>query len=197
MNGAFARQNHACPSLSQLTPAADVPQIGQFYSARMANAGLIFAPILPGGMNLPAWNLGDGVWLVDDLEPVTPLRKGMRTMALDGGPLPPGAGGGGGVTNTYTFNGVSFDTNQLWLELTNVSSGVGYANLHHATNFVYAVKSAESLLTPPDDWRIETEVFPTNTAAMPFSVLMQDRPNFFLRAEDWTDVDANTNGIYD
>jgi hypothetical protein len=75
------------------TPAAAVPRMGQFYSARLANEGLILAPILPGGMGMDAWNLGDNVWLVNDLEPVTPLRRGMRMMA-EGGPLPPGAGGG-------------------------------------------------------------------------------------------------------
>ena len=47
-----------------LTPAAEVPRTGQFYSAKMANAGLIFAPIMPGGMGLDAWSLGDNVWLV-------------------------------------------------------------------------------------------------------------------------------------
>jgi hypothetical protein len=39
------------------TPAAAVPRTGQFYSARLANAGLILAPILPGGMGMDAWSL--------------------------------------------------------------------------------------------------------------------------------------------
>jgi hypothetical protein len=137
------------------TPAAAVPRTGQFYSARLANVGLILAPILPGGMNLPAWNFGDNVWLVNDLEPVTPLRNGMRMMALDGGPMPPGVGGGGGATNTYTFNGVLFDTNRLWLELTNVSSGVGYANLHRATNQIYAIWGTTNLSIPFADWQTQ------------------------------------------
>jgi len=173
------------------TPAAAVPASGQFYSARLANEGLILAPILPGGMNLPAWSLGDGVWLVNDLEPVTPLRNGMRMMALDGGPMPPGTGGGSGATNTYMFNSIALDTNRLWLELTNISSGVGYANLHRATNQVYAIWSTLDLTVPFADWQVETEVWPTNINSMPFTVLTQDRPDLFLRAKDWTDVFTN------
>ena len=174
------------------TPAAAVPRTGQFYSARLANAGLILAPILPGGMNLPAWDLGDNVWLVNDLEPVTPLRNGMRMMA-DGGPLPPGAGGGSGATNTYMFNSVPLDTNRLWLELTNVSSGVGYANLHRATNQIYAIWGTTNLSIPFADWQVEAEVWPTNNATMPFTLATLNRQTLFLKAEDWTGV--STNGL--
>jgi len=177
-------------------PAAAVPASGQFYPASLANRG-IFAPIFPPGMGLPAWSLGDGVWLVNDLEPVTPLRNGMRLMSLDGGPLPPGGGGGSGATNTYTFNGLSLDTNRLYLEITNVSGGLAFANLHRATNFVYAVKSAESLLTPPADWRIETEVFPADTNCQPFTVATLNRQTLFLKAEDFSGVDSDADGVPD
>jgi hypothetical protein len=179
------------------TPAAVVPRTGQFYSARLANEGLILAPILPGGMNLPAWDLGNNVWLVNDLEPVTPLRNGMQRMALDGGPLPPGASGGNGATNTYMFNGFYLDTNRLWLELTNIVNGVGYANLHRATNFVYVIKSAEDLLTPAADWRIETEVFPADTNCQPFTIATLNRPTLFLKAEDFSGLDSDADGVPD
>ena len=87
----------AALAATEPTPAAAVPKTGQFYSARMVQAGLNVGPLLPGGMGLEAWNLGDGVWLVNDLAVVTPWRN--RTMALAGGGLPPGAGEGGGDTN--------------------------------------------------------------------------------------------------
>jgi len=176
------------------TPAAAVPVSGQFYPASLANRD-VFAPIFPPGMGLPAWPLGDGVWLVDDLEPVTPLRKGMRMMGLDG-PVPPGGGEGGDDTNLfYNTYSMEIDTNQLWLELTNVSSDIGYANLHRATNQVYAIWSTTDLTVPFADWQVETEVRPTNSATMPFTLATQDRPNFFIRAEDWTGVTENGNTV--
>jgi hypothetical protein len=178
------------------TPAGAVPASGQFYPASLANRG-IFAPIFPPGIGLPAWNLGDGVWLVNDLEPVTPLRNGMRMMALDGGPMPPGTGGGSGATNTYMFNSVPLDTNRLWLELTNVSSGVGYANLHRATNQVYAIWGTTNLAIPFADWQVEAEVWPTNNATMPFTLATQDQQTLFLKAEDWTGVTENGNTVPD
>jgi hypothetical protein len=85
-----------------------------------------------------------------------------------------------------------FDTNGLWLELTNVSGGLAYLNLHNATNQVYAIWGATNLLV---GWNMETEVLPTDTNCMPFTVQTQDRQNLFLRAEDWTGVTQNGNTV--
>ena len=52
----------------------------------------------------------------------------------DSDPSPPGGGGGGGgrgFTNSY---GYCFDTNQLWLNITNVSGGMAFVNLRNGTN---------------------------------------------------------------
>jgi hypothetical protein len=91
---------------------------------------------------------------------------------------------------TSDLLGYSFDTNQLWLEITNVSNGWSYLNLHNATNQVYAIWSTTDLLAP---WNVETEVWPTDTNCMPFSLQNFDRQNLFLRAEDWTGVTENGN----
>ncbi|MGD0251421.1 MAG: hypothetical protein ABSC01_01850, partial [Verrucomicrobiota bacterium] len=82
----------------------------------------------------------------------------------------------------------------LWLEITNVSNGLVYLNLHNATNQVYAIWSTTDLLA---NWQVETEVWPTNQDVMPFTVPMLERQNLFLRAEDWTGVDSNGDGIPD
>jgi hypothetical protein len=81
-----------------------------------------------------------------------------------------------------------FDTNGLWLEITNVSNGWAYLNLHNATNQVYAIWSTTNLLT---SWQVETEVWPTNGAVMPFTVPTLNRQNLFLKAQDWTGVYSN------
>ena len=89
----------------------------------------------------------------------------------------------------------TIDTNSLWLEITNVANGLAYLNLHNATNQVYAIWSTTNLLA---NWNVETEVWPdTNQTVMPFTVPTLERQNLFLRAEDWTGVDSNGDGIPD
>ena len=48
------------------TPAAEVPDDGRYYSAQAPDG-----PPLPGNMGHAAWNLGDNVWLLDDLDAAT------------------------------------------------------------------------------------------------------------------------------
>jgi hypothetical protein len=54
-----------------------------------------------------------------------------------------------------------YDTNQLYLQITNVSNGWAYLNLHNATNQVYSIWTTTNLLTPCADWRVVTELWPT------------------------------------
>jgi hypothetical protein len=63
-------------------------------------------------------------------------------------------------------------------------------NLNNGTNQIYAIWGATSLLT---GWQVETEVWPTNPAVMPFTVPTLGRQNLFLQAEDWTGVTENGN----
>ncbi len=87
--------------------AQDLPPAGNFYSARN-----ISAPPSPGNFNfLPAWDLGQGNYLLDDLDFQPQSHVGMRTM--DDGPPPPvftNTGGGGGVSGGIT-NLPNFGTN--------------------------------------------------------------------------------------
>jgi len=131
------------------------------------------------------------IYLVED-EGGSMGRRGMNMMSLDF-PLP-GGGGTNGSYITYT-NTFSFDTNGLWLELTNVNAATASGWLHHATNYVYLLQSKETL--DQSGWQMETEVFPSDTNAEPFSVNRQGRDILFLQAMDWTGVDADADGLPD
>jgi len=123
----------------------------------------------------------------------------MRAMSSSP-PSPPGEGEEGGEGNyTNNYFGYAFDTNRLYLEITNVSGGWSYLNLHHATNQVYAIWGATNVATPFTNWTVETELWPTpdQTNVMPFTVPTLDRQNLFVRVEDWTGVDSDGDGIPD
>lgn len=124
-------------------------------------------------------------------------RMMARAMGMD---IPsPGDGGDSGDGGDYSpmfGSSYTIDTNALWLEITNVSGGLAYLNLHNATNQVYAIWSTTNLLT---SWNVETELWPTGsqTNIFPFSVPELNRGILFFRAEDWTGVDSNGDGIPD
>ena len=162
------------------TPAADVPADGNFYSAKNLDG-----PPLPGNVGYPAWNLGFGTWLVDDLTSVS-TTKSMSRMSV--GSLAP------------EFSGLSVpDTNGLWLEITNYDGNYAYLNLMNGTDFVYCVKSATDLTVPFSAWQVEGEMFPTNdqTNCLPFTVATLGRTNLFLRAMDWNGIDSDGDGVPD
>ena len=119
-----------------------------------------------------------------------------RAMGMD---VPsPGSDGGSGDGSDYTSSYVPyiFDTNGLWLEITGVSNGQVDLNLHNPTNEVYAIWCTTNLL---GNWNVETELWPTpdQTNVLPFTVANLDRQNLFVRAEDWTGVDSDGDGIPD
>jgi hypothetical protein len=124
----------------------------------------------------------------------------MRMMGMN---LPmPGDGGGdsGGGTNDSSPYGFHYTppTNGLWLEITNVSGGMAYLNLHNATDAggVYEIFTKTDLSAP--SWNIETDLWPTDTNCMPFTIPVLDRTDsLFVWARDWTYVDQNSNGIPD
>ena len=131
-----------------------------------------------------------------DAEDNRQMQSMMRSMGID---VPsPGDGGGYGGGGDYTNNYVAytFDTNSLWLEITNVSNGWSYLNLHNATNLVYAIESTTDLT---GGWNVETELWPSGdqTNLMPFSIQNFGRQDLFFRAQDWTGVDSDSDGIPD
>jgi hypothetical protein len=83
------------------------------------------------------------------------------------------------------------DTTQLYLEITNVASGLAYFNLHNATNQVYAIWATCDLAA---GWSVATEVWPTNADVMPFTLpTTLGADNLFVLAQDWTGVTENGN----
>ena len=120
----------------------------------------------------------------------------MQAMAMSLGmniPMPGGGGDGGNYTNSFV--GIQIDTNGLWLEITNVSNGWSYLNLHNATNQVYAILTKTNLLDA--SWTIENELWPVDTNCQPFTVQNFDRQILFVRAEDWTGVTHGGNTVPD
>ncbi len=122
------------------------------------------------------------------------MRAMSRAMGMDV-PLP-GEGGGDGGDGTNGLYSDSFHytvpTNGLWLEITNVSNGFAWLNLHNATNQVYEIWSKTNLSDAA--WNIETELWPTDTNSMPFTIPVLDRNNaLFIWARDWTGVTSGGN----
>jgi hypothetical protein len=170
-------------------PAESVPKFGTFYSARTPTG-----PPLPTSMGLPAWDLGSGTWLLDDLDQPQGKMRAMagKIMALD---VPSPGGGSDSGSNNYSgfSNSYTVPTNGLFLEITGVNNGVASFNLHNASNQVYAITSKSNLISA--DWKIEREVWPdTNQTVTPFTVPVLGRTSMlFIRAQDWTGVTENGN----
>ncbi|HLX68017.1 MAG TPA: alpha/beta hydrolase, partial [Verrucomicrobiae bacterium] len=87
-------------------------------------------------------------------------------------------------------------TESLWLQINATSNGFAYLTLNGATNEVYEVWSKTDLTLT--NWTVESEVWPTNPATMPFTVPLLDRTNaLFIWARDWTGVTENGNATPD
>jgi hypothetical protein len=69
----------------------------------------------------------------------------------------------------------------------------------NATNQVYVIWFTTNLSLRFGLWQVETELWPaTNqTNVLPFTVPTLGRDKLFLRAEDWTRVDSNGDGVPD
>ena len=111
--------------VGQLVPAAAVPESGTFYSLQNDWPPLPF-DWMPG---LPVYSLGGGKFLVEDssVNYAQVQQSGTMSPMDDSG------------TNQPPLLNCGFDTNGLWLELTNAADGLAYLNLHNASDFVYEI----------------------------------------------------------
>ncbi len=171
------------------TPVAaeSVPPYGTFYSASHAN----WAP-LPANVNsVPAWNLGDGVWLLDDLDqPQAQMQTMAGTMMAMSAPMP-GVGGDGG-TNNYTFNASSFvlpdyGTN-LWIAQVGISLGnlVGIVS-NSQPDISYEIQSL-NLAELGAGWNSEGFILGSElTNWTPMNVAQGNRTNLIVRIRSWAD----------
>ena len=117
-------------------------------------------------------------------------RAMARAMGMD---LPsPGDGGDDGGYYTSSAGTYSLPTNGLFLTIEGVANGQVNATLHGGTNFVYAIEGTSDLTL---SWNVETELFPTDTNAFPFTVPTLNRDMLFLRAKDWTGITSFGNTV--
>ena len=166
---------------------------GQVVVRNSGRLGLRSGTTFASAVQAQASGLIDLINQIQDNAAVQQLRMVARALGMDFPGFGDGGGGGGsGYTNSYP--NYTFDTNQLWLEITNVSNGSSYLNLHNASNQVYAIWTTTNLLTP---WNVETEVWPSDPNCESFSLQNNDRQYLFVRAEDWSTKDSDSDGIPD
>ena len=145
------------------TVSADsLPRCGTFYSAQHSPGSPQPWPPLPGNPNgLPVWNLGDGVYLLNDelvdysMPLMTASMAGVRMMATDG-PMPLGVGGGDDGTNDYEymFTPPVYTTNDLWLKMVSITNGTASLVINtpwNVTNGVYDLFYTTNLA--PSAWQ--------------------------------------------
>lgn len=192
------------PLALPLVEAGEVPETGNFFSVQRTDfPPLPFCPF----PDLPVYDLGNGEFIYDDrtvdyqaleqqrltetaLLRATAESLGMSAAAMTAAGIPLDSGGFG------MMSALVQNPDGLWLEITNVSGGQAYVNLHNATNQVYEIWSKTDLAAA--SWDIETELWPDpNQTVAPFTVAQGDRSDLFLWARDWTGIDENTNGIPD
>ena len=204
----------------------DLPLTGTYWLIT-SNAWALPMPCAPLDQSIPIYAISDTVFLADGtkgMAALSPHRAGygtvddvlaaqanavenlvsqneamqmrpmLRAMSMDSSSPIDGLSLGSFTNDAANY---TWDTNQLWLEITNVTTDTTFANLHHATNQVYAIWSATNLATPLNQWQVATELWPTDTNCQPFSVPSFAAQNLFLRAEDWTGIDSDGDGIPD
>ena len=173
------------------TVSADsMPRFGTFYSAQHSPASPEPWPPLPGNIRqVPAWNLGDGVYLLDDRQvdysmPVMSARMAGGRMMMD----IPGFGDGtsGFYSDSFNYTAADYGTN-LWLAITNLGNNVaGLFISNTAPDIEYEIQSKEDLLQA--NWLSEGFILGSElTNWTPLSVAQNGRTNLFLRVRSWID----------
>ena len=146
-------------------PAESVPEFGTFYSAQFPDW-----PPLPGNIhNLPVWDLGDGFYLLADLDfdYAEASEEAQAEMALAR------ASGLMLMDDESTFESLQFTTNDLWLEITGTtnlgSSLTAYLAIHppwNVTNGVYGLYFKTNLAIPYNwTWLLASTAGQTNLVA--------------------------------
>jgi hypothetical protein len=136
-------------------PASTAPRAGTFWSAQHAPGTRSPWPPLPSDNGLSVWNLGDGVYLLDDLQvdyslPVSSRMAG-GMMTPDGFGLPGGDTNGG---SPLFLTPPVYTTNDLWLQMDGITNTTAYLTIHPpwtVTNGVYDLFYTTNL-SPPQVW---------------------------------------------
>ncbi len=133
--------------------ATTAPRSGTFWSAQHAPGSRYAWPPLPSDNGLPVWNLGDGVYLLDDLQVNYDLSSSMAggMMTPDDFGLPGGGTNGG---NVPLLTPPVYTTNDLWLQMDGITNTTAYLTIHPpwaVTNEVYDLYYTTNL-TAPATW---------------------------------------------
>jgi hypothetical protein len=166
-------------------PAESIPPWGTFWSVQHPD----WAPLSGNINNSSVWDLGSGVDLLEDQDfDYVALEQQDTTLHM----LARAAGLETEGDEYASFSAYSFATDGLWLEISGVSNGLAYLNLHNATDSVYEVWSKIDLLAT--NWDIEQAVWPdTNQTVTPFTVPQLNRETLFIWARDWTGITSGGN----
>ena len=140
-------------------PAASAPRAATFFSAQHApGTRSVWPPLPSNSRQVPLWNLGDGVYLLSDLNVDYSLPP--MSLSMAGGRMgmnfPSFDGGGGGSTNgyEYSFTRPVYTTNDLWLSMNGITNTTAYLTIHepwNVTNGVYDLYYTTNL-SPPQNW---------------------------------------------
>ncbi|HEY5297089.1 MAG TPA: hypothetical protein VIK59_04125 [Verrucomicrobiae bacterium] len=164
------------------TAAMAAPQMGTFYSAQHAEDW----PPLPENINnAPVWNLGDGLFLLSDLDfnynatsKRLKVNGSMSAMDLSDS------------DDTFSPDFVlsDFGTN-LWLAITNLSGGTaGILISNTQPDIQYEIQGTTNLTDA--QWVSEGFVYGSElTNWTPASAAAADYPNLFFRIRSWIDSD--------
>jgi hypothetical protein len=139
-------------ALEQTTPiqASQLPDAGTFWSVQHSPISLEPWPPLPiGFLNVPAWPLGDNVFVLDDLnvnyaamsQAAASSRMASGIHALDES---------GGFSPAFIPS-----TNDLWLQLISVTNGTASLVIHppwNVTNVTYGLYFTTNLTIPYNNW---------------------------------------------
>ena len=177
-------------------PTNSLPHAGTFWSAQHAPGSSEPWPPLPSNFGLPAWDLGDGVWLLADqqVDYSMPLissgMTGGRMMAADG-MSPPGLSGGGGDTNEFYSDSFNFNPDygtNLWLAITNWTPDTSFLFVSNTVaDIQYEIQYKTDLAQ--SDWQSANWfLFGSElTNWTPTSVPSVSSSNLFLRVRSWQD----------
>ncbi len=137
-------------------PASDAPRFGSFYTLQHGESW----PPLPGDtMNLPYWDLGGGVFVLDD-----------REFSYEAAQAEFGSTGRFRLDDSFEsdFSSFVYTTNDLWLQILGVASGTASLIIHPpsgVTNGIYDLLYATNLTQPiPWKWLLRTDPGQTNLA---------------------------------
>ncbi|HEY5296743.1 MAG TPA: Ig-like domain-containing protein [Verrucomicrobiae bacterium] len=147
-------------------PAADVPDVGNFLSAKHA----MDWPPFPDSMGLPAWNLGDGFYILDDLGVNYSAAASNGMLAMD------------------DFSGESSANTNFFIGIERTNIIVSWIS---RTNKIYLLEDRATLTSETHWGELQNYLLAaenTNVTSFVHTNILQSQPTDFYRLFDVTPV---------